>query len=271
MTGTAGTIGADVTDPDRGESDFIQSLARGLLVIKAFGADAPLLSVSDVARTTGLTRAAARRSLLTFQQLGYVRAEGSLFALTPKILELGHAYLSGLTVPQVAHPHLRSLMVDTGETASLSVLDGDHVVHVARVPASGVITVAINVGARFPAYATAMGRVLLAGLGPQQTEEYLARVDLEQLTPHTVPDTVALRRILDEVRQSGFCLADQELSIGLRAIAAPVRDRDGTVVAAANIATSVATGGLEALAAMRPRLQACARAIEDDLLNLTGV
>ncbi|WP_299960444.1 IclR family transcriptional regulator C-terminal domain-containing protein [uncultured Modestobacter sp.] len=262
-------VDSELPDGDR-DVDFIQSLARGLSVIKAFGAESPALTLSDVARATGLTRAAARRSVLTLQQLGYVRAEGALFALTPKVLELGHAYLSGLTIPQVANPHLKRLMRETGETASLSVLDGDHVVHVARVPAGGVITVAINVGARFPAYATAMGRVLLAGLDDASLGEYLARVQLEPRTPYTVRDVAALREVLEGVRRDGYCLADQELSIGLRAIAAPVRDVDGRVVAAANIATSLATGTLEDLRGMLPRLQECATAIERDLLLVTG-
>jgi len=254
----------DLVDGDR-DTDFVQSLARGLSVIKAFGADAPELTLSDVARATGMTRAAVRRSLLTLQQLGYVRAEGALFALTPKVLELGHAYLSGLTIPQVANPHLKRLMREAGETASLSVLDVDHVVHVARVPAGGVITVAINVGARFPAYATAMGRVLLAGLGEEELAAYLARVQLQPLTPKTVRDVDALRDLLAVVRRDGWCLADQELSVGLRAIAAPVRDVDGRVVAAANIASNAATGTLEGLRELLPQLLACAEAIQQDL------
>jgi IclR family pca regulon transcriptional regulator len=259
----------ELVEGDR-EPDFVQSLARGLAVIKAFGAEAPELSLSDVARASGTTRATARRSLLTLQQLGYVRGEGSLFALTPKVLELGHAYLSGLTIPQVANPHLKRLMLATRETASLSILDVDHVVHVARVPAGGVITVAINVGARFPAYATAMGRVLLAGLDEEELAAYLARVQLEPLTPRTVRDVDTLRRLLADVRRDGFCLADQELSVGLRAIAAPVRDVDGRVVAAANIASNAATGTLEGLRALLPQLLECAEAIQQDLRLVAG-
>jgi IclR family pca regulon transcriptional regulator len=262
-------VDSELADGER-DVDFVQSLARGISVIKVFGAESPELTLSDVARATGLTRAAARRSVLTLQQLGYVRAEGSLFALTPKVLELGHAYLSGLTIPQVANPHLKRLMRETAETASLSVLDVDHVVHVARVPAGGVITVAINVGARFPAYATAMGRVLLAGLDEEALSAYLARVQLEPLTPRTVRDVAALREVLEGVQRDGYCLADQELSVGLRAIAAPVRDVDGRVVAAANIATSVATGTSDDLRAMLPRLRECAEAIERDLGLVTG-
>ncbi|GGL11622.1 IclR family transcriptional regulator domain-containing protein [Nocardia jinanensis] len=253
-----------------GDADFVQALARGLEVIKVFDADHPSRSFSDVAKATGLSRAAVRRSLLTLQRLGYVHSEGTLFGLTPKVLELGHAYLRALSTPQIAEPHLKSLMRGVHETTALSVLDGDHVVHVARVATSGVITVSINVGSRFPAYATAMGRVLLAGLDEHAFEEYLARVDLQPLTNHTVRNADELRAITTAVRENGFCIADQELNSGLRAVAVPVRDRAGTVIAAANIAVSAGVRSLEELRNMVPRLQECATAIEADLHLIDG-
>lgn len=253
-----------------GDADFVQALARGLEVIKAFDADYPTRSLSDVARVTGWSRAAVRRSLLTLLKLGYVRSEGTLFALTPKVLELGHAYLRGLSTPQIAGPHLEQLMRDVHETTALSVLDGDHVVHVARVPTNGVITVSINVGSRFPAYATAMGRVLLAGLDERAFEEYLGRVDLQPLTDRTVRNGAELRAIVEVVRASGFCLADQELNSSLRAVAVPVRDQAGAVIAAANIAVSAGMRSLEQLRDMVPRLQECAAAIEADLHLVEG-
>ncbi|MFS8197806.1 IclR family transcriptional regulator C-terminal domain-containing protein [Streptomyces sp. CWNU-52B] len=252
------------------EPDFVQSLARGLEVIKVFDADHPARSLSDVARAAGLSRAATRRSLLTLLKLGYVRSEGTLFGLTPKILELGHAYLRALSTPQIAEPHLKDLMHDVGETTALSVLDGDHVVHVARVPARGVITVSINVGSRFPAYATAMGRVLLAGLGEDAFQDYLGRADLQPLTDRTVRDTAELRTIIEATRTSGFCIADQELNQGLRAVAVPVHDRSGAVIAAANVAVGAGMRSLEELRALVPRLQECAAGIETDLQLVTG-
>src|SRR6266700_1243220 len=146
------------------DSDFVQSLDRGLAVIKAFGPDRERLSLSEVARATGLTRAAARRFLLTLVRLGYVRSDGREFSLRPKVLELGYAYLSGLALPEVAAPHLEELVAKLHESSSISVLDGHHIVYVVRVPTKRIMTVAISVGTRFPAFATSMGRVLLAAL-----------------------------------------------------------------------------------------------------------
>uniref|UniRef100_A0AAU3GMD1 Glycerol operon regulatory protein n=1 Tax=Streptomyces sp. NBC_01401 TaxID=2903854 RepID=A0AAU3GMD1_9ACTN len=253
-----------------GDTDFVQSLARGLEVIRAFDAEHPFRSLSDVAKATGLSRASARRSLLTLLKLGYVRSEGALFGLTPKTLELGHAYLRALSTPQIADPHLTSLMRDVRETTALSVLDGDHVVHVARVPAGGVISVSINVGSRFPAYATAMGRVLLAGMPEDAFLAYLDRVDLQPLTDRTIRSADELRAVIETARSDGFCLADQELNQGLRAVAAPVHDRSGAVIAAANIAASAGMRSLDELRAMVPRLRECATAIETDLHRVAG-
>ena len=172
--------------PEERESHYVQSLARGLSVISAFGPDTPELSLSDVARATGLTRAAARRFLLTLVDLGHVRQDGKLFRLTPRVLTLGYAYLSSLSLPGIAEPHLEQLVREVHESSSMSVLDGHDIVYVARVPTSRIMTVAINVGTRFPAYATSMGRVLLAGLDEPALEEHLATLDLEQFTDHTV-------------------------------------------------------------------------------------
>src|SRR3954462_10671889 len=170
---------------DRG-SYFVQSLERGLAVIRAFDADHPELTLSDVARATGLTRAAARRFLLTLTDLGYVRTDGRLFALTARVLELGYAYLSALSLPEVAEPHLEALVAEVRESSSLSVLNGDDIVYVARVPTSRIMRVAINVGTRFPAYATSMGRVQLAGLSDGELDDYLEAVELKRLSPRTV-------------------------------------------------------------------------------------
>ncbi|HEY0509964.1 MAG TPA: helix-turn-helix domain-containing protein, partial [Blastococcus sp.] len=178
------------------DTNFVQSLDRGLAVIRAFDAQHPRLQLSEVARATGLTRAAARRFLLTLVQLGYVRVEGREFSLRPRVLELGYSYLSGLTLPQVAQPHLEALVGRVDESSSISVLDGDDVVYVARVHTKRIMTVMITVGTRFPAYATSMGRVLLANLPAPELAEYLARAELVPLTPRSVTDPAKLEAML---------------------------------------------------------------------------
>lgn len=245
--------------------DFVQSLERGLAVIRAFDADHPSLTLSEVATATGVTRAAARRFLLTLAELGYVRTEGRYFSLTARVLELGYAYLSSLTLPQVAEPHLEELVATVNESSSMSVLDGTDIVYVARVPVSRIMTVAISVGTRFPAYATSMGRVMLAGLAEADLEKLLAEVRLERLTGRTVTSIEALRAELARVRAQGWALVNQELEEGLRAVAAPVRDGSGTVVAAVNVSAH-ATRTLESMRRelLAPLLSATA-AIERDL------
>jgi IclR family pca regulon transcriptional regulator len=220
------------------DTNFVQSLDRGLAVIRAFDADHPRLQLSEVARATGLTRAAARRFLLTLVQLGYVRMEGREFSLRPRVLELGYAFLSGLTLPQVAQPHLEALVGRVDESSSISVLDGDDVVYVARVHTKRIMTVMITVGTRFPAHATSMGRVLLAHLPAPELTSYLERAELVALTPNTVTDPAELRAVLGRVRAQGYALVDEELEEGLRSAAAPVCNREGAVVAAVNLSVS---------------------------------
>jgi IclR family transcriptional regulator, pca regulon regulatory protein len=247
-------------------SDFVQSLDRGLAVIRAFGPDRERLSLSEVARATGLTRAATRRFLLTLVKLGYVRSDGREFSLRPRVLELGYAYLSGLAMPEIAAPHLEELVAKVRESSSISVLDGHHIVYVARVPTKRIMTVAISVGTRFPAYATSMGRVLLAGMSQEELERYLAEADLEPITARTVTDPARLREIVAEVARQGYAIVDQELEEGLRAVAAPIRGAGGTVTAAINLS---AHASRVSLAAMRtdllPALLETAGRIEADL------
>ena len=223
--------------PGQRESHFVQSLERGLSVITAFGPQTPELSLSDVARATDLTRAAARRFLLTLVDLGYVRQEGKLFRLSPRVLSLGYAFLSSLSLPAIAEPHLEWLARELNESSSMSVLDGHDIVYVARVPTSRIMTVTISVGTRFPAYATSMGRVLLAGLDAAALDEHLSTLTLQQFTQRTVASLDALRARVQETREQGYALVDQELEDGLRSLAAPVRDRHGTVVAAVNVSS----------------------------------
>lgn len=229
----------DVADEQSREDHYVQSLERGLSVITAFGPDTPEMTLSEVSRAAGLTRAAARRFLLTLVDLGYMRFDGKLFRLAPRVLDLGYAYLSSQSLPAVAEPHLEWLVKETGESSSVSVLDGNDIVYVARVPTSRIMTVAINVGTRFPAYATSMGRVLLAGLDHAALDDYLAEVDLVELTGHTVGTVDELRAQLLVVRRQGHALVDQELEHGLRSLAAPVRNKQGRVVAAINVSAHV--------------------------------
>src|SRR3954447_23767995 len=214
---------------------FVQSLERGLAVIRAFDEHNVELTLSDVARSTGLTRAASRRFLLTLADLGYVRTDGRWFSLSPRVLELGYAYLSSPSLPEVAEPHLERLVGEVRESSSVSVLDGADIVYVARVPVSRIMTVAINVGTRFPAYATSMGRVMLAGLPDEELEQYLANVRLDRLSSRTVATPDALRAELGRVRRQGWALVDQELEEGLRSVPAPLRDRAERVVPPVNL------------------------------------
>jgi IclR family pca regulon transcriptional regulator len=219
--------------------EFIQSLERGLGVIRAFGPHAPEQTVSELATTTGLTRATVRRFLITLVELGYVASDGRSFRLTPRVLELGYSFLSGLGFPDIALPHLERLVAEVGESSEACVLDGADIVYVARVPSMAVITLTVNVGTRMPAHATSMGRVLLAELEPEVLDRYLAETTLKAFLPRTVTEPAALREQLAKVRQAGYAIVDQELEEGLVAIAAPVRDRSGRAVGAINLSTHV--------------------------------
>ncbi|NKQ54139.1 IclR family transcriptional regulator [Amycolatopsis sp. K13G38] len=244
----------------------VQSLERGLAVIKAFSAGAPELTLSDVAKVTGLTRAAARRFLLTLVDLGYVRTDGKYFSLTARVLELGYAFLSSMTLTDVAQPHLERLSAEVHESSSVSVLEGADIVYVARVAVSRIMTVTINVGTRFPAYATSMGHVLLAGLDADGLANYLERAQLDRLTSHTLTSTAELRTELAAVREQGWALVDQELEEGLRSVAAPIRDRGGNVIAAINVSTHASRTTRESVIEdMVPPLLAAAKRIENDL------
>src|ERR1700722_4451557 len=248
------------------DGDFVQSLDRGLSVIRAFDADHPKLTLSEVAASTGLSRAAARRFLRTLVQLGYMRSDGSRFALRPKILELGYAYLSSLTLPEVAMPHLEQLVEQVHESSSVSELDGDDVVYIARVPTKRIMTVTISVGTRFPAYATSMGRVMLAAQSDERLEEYLPSPSLRGLTGHTITSATALRRELRKIQAQGWALVDQELEEGLRSIAAPIRDADAQVTAAVNVSTHAGRRTLNStVEELLQPLLATARRIELDL------
>lgn len=220
-------------------TDHVRALERGLAVLRAFSADHPALTLAEVARQTGLTRATARRLLLTLERLGYLRCDGRDFSLTPKVLELGFSYLSSLNLGALARADMEDLVRRTHESSSVAVLDGSEIVYVARVPTRQIMAVSLGVGSRLPAFATAMGRVLLADLPPDRLDCTLAASDLRALTPRTRTDPADLRDVLARVREQGWALVDQELELGLRSVAAPLRDDAGRVVAALNVSTHV--------------------------------
>ncbi|NKX50852.1 helix-turn-helix domain-containing protein [Arthrobacter deserti] len=249
---------------------FVQSLARGLAVIRAFDAEHVSMTLSDVSRRTGLTRATARRFLHTLVELGYVRTDGRVFELTALVLQLGYSYLSGQTLPQLVQPLLEELSAQLHESTSASILDGPDIVYIARIHTRRIMTVGITVGTRFPAYATSMGRVLLAGLPGPELEEYLARTELLPLTPRTISTAAALREELARVRRQGYALVDQELETGLRSVAVPIHRPDGTVAAALNVSMQVryedsGTNLEQAVAEVLPSLRAVSGKITEAL------
>ncbi|GHC79538.1 IclR family transcriptional regulator [Nocardiopsis terrae] len=254
--------------PDRG-AHFVQSLERGLMVVRAFSAERPAMTLSEVARATELTRAAARRFLLTLVDLGYVRTDGRMFSLTPRVLELGYAYVASAGLPDVAQPHLEDLSARVHESASVSVLEGDDILYVARVATSRIMAVSISVGTRFPASTTSMGRVLLAGYDDAGLDAYLDRVELRPLTRFTVTDTAELRAEILRVRAQGYAIVDQELEEGLRSLAAPIRDDADRVIAAANVSAHANRSSIEDVRRdLLPALLETTARIEADLASV---
>jgi len=255
-----------MSDRPAQNSDFVQSLERGLAVIRAFDAEHRELALSEVARLTGLTRAAARRFLLTLVKLGYVNFSQGRFSLRPRVLELGYAYLSSLSLPEVAVPHMEALVAQVNESCSIAVLDDTDIVYVARVPTRRIMSITLAVGTRLPAFATSMGRVLLAGLPDEDLEERLARIEITPLTPHTVKDKDALRGILTTVGRQGYAATDQELEKGLRSLAVPLHGASGAVTAALNLSVHASRASMGALRRdFLPLALETAAAIEEDL------
>lgn len=255
----------DAKSPQLSRHDYVQSLERGLAVLRAFNSEQNEMRLSEVAASTGLTRAAARRFLLTLVELGYVRVEDGRFSLRPRVLDLGYAYLSGLSFAEIAQPHMEALVRQAKESSSISVLDDLDVVYVVRVPTRRIMTITLAVGTRLPAWATSMGRVLLAQLPEEELEERLGRVKLRKLTSHTVTAKKKLRAEIEKARRQGFAMVDQELEEGLRSAAVPIVDTNGEA-AALNISVHASRASMEELRDhFLPMVQATAKAIEADV------
>jgi IclR family pca regulon transcriptional regulator len=227
-------------DAPRPSSEYVQSFARGLAVIRAFGPGAKTMTLTEVAQKTGLTRAGARRILLTLQTLGYVALDGRNFSLTPRVLDLGYSYLSSMPLWDVAQPIMEDLVDRVHESVSASVLDGAEIVYVLRVPTHRIMTIGLSIGSRLPAYCTSMGRVLLGALSDDALDRALAGTKLVALTRHTVTDEKQLRKAIQADAKRGWSLVDQELEEGLRSISVPLRDSAGHVIAAMNISGQAA-------------------------------
>lgn len=243
-----------------GDPNFMTSLARGLAVIRAFSQQRKKLSIAQVSHHTGIPRAAVRRCLHTLGRLGYVTAGERDFSLSPKILTLGHAYLSSTPLSASAQPFLDRVANAVHESCSLAILEDDEILYVARSAASRIMSVDLSIGSRLPAYCTSMGRVLLASLSSAELAAYLGRVKLLALTPHTLTTRDKLMKALESVHRDGYSIVDQELEIGLRSIAVPVTDASGRTVAAMNIGAQASRAAARLMEQQfLPQLQAAAR------------
>lgn len=248
-------------NPKPGDS-YVQSFARGLEVIRSFSANAPQQTLSEVAAQTGLTRAGARRILLTLQTLGYVESDGRLFRLTPRILDLGFAYLSSMPIWDLAEPVMEELVEQVRESCSAAVLDGLDIVYVLRLPTHKIMRTNLGVGSRLPAAWTSMGRVLLAGLPDDTLVARLQGLPLQRFTQHTTVDLPNLLAHIRQARSQGWCLINQELEEGLISIAAPLTNRAGQTVAALNISGQANRTSAEVMqASMLPALLRAAQTI----------
>lgn len=247
-------------------AEFVQALDRGLAVLSAFGAATPKLTMTDVARRTGITKAAARRFLLTLVELGYAHFDGHAFALRPRVLEIGQAYLSSLRLPDLALPHLEWLASSVRETSSLTVLDEADVVYVARVQGFRILSVSIEVGTRIPALLTSTGRVILSALPDKDLEQFVINSGVDRRTGHTIVSPEKLLGEIRRARQRGWALTDQELEEGLRSIAVPVRTEDGSVVAAMNVSAHASRASADDLRRETlPCLKAAAARLQAEL------
>jgi len=256
--------------PPRRES--MGGLAKGLAVIRAFTRDHAALNLSEIARAAAMPAATARRCLLTLEELGYVTRNGREFVLRPKVLQLGAAYLESMNIEHLTKTHLEELARNTADSAALCVLDGTEIVYVARASVRTLLRLEAHVGSRFPSHATSTGRVLLAGLSPESLEEYFRTAELAPLTDRTVTNPVKLRQLIEDCRRTGYSTIEDELAYGVVALAVPVLDQRGRVVAALN--SSSHSRKISKARLVRERLamlQQVSRQISTDLAGLPGL
>jgi IclR family pca regulon transcriptional regulator len=227
--------------------DFIEALARGLEVIRAFQPGQPVMTLASVAAAAGLARPTARRMLLTLQELGYVRAADGGFELTPRVLDLGMSYVLSRGLWEVARPHMEALVGQTHESSSIAQLDGSDIVYVARVAVPKIIALAVTIGTRFPAMQTSLGKVMLAALPPAEAERVLAEPSRSGIAARWQPDDAERAAELRDVRARGWSLTDEQLALGIRSVAAPLRDGSGRVIAAMNVTVHAAETPVEVL------------------------
>lgn len=250
----------------REDRDFVQTLDRGLAVLQSFGADHPTLSLREAAEAAGISRPAARRLLLTLEALGYLESDGSTYRLTTRVLALANAYLGSRSIHEIAERHLKSFASDVGESASMSMLDDTEIVLVVRVPVNRMRSYLLGLGERLPAYVTAQGRMLLAHLSDAALDRFFRVARLQPVTGRTLTDAAQLRAELRAVAKQGWALVDQEYEINMRAVAAPIRDHDGVVVASIGCMCHVGRVSLDRLTNdVVPRLRQAALDIEAEL------
>jgi IclR family transcriptional regulator, pca regulon regulatory protein len=249
-----------------GSDTFVESFAKGLAVIRAFGGGAASHTLSEVAKRTGLTRAAARRFLHTLVTLGYATHVDGIFALTPRVLELGHAYLSSLSLREIAQPVVEAVAHELGAVCSLSVLEKDDVVYVARAERRGPLERGVGLGSRLPAFVASPGRVLLASLEPSDAERVLKGAKREQLTRYTRTSVGEIMRELARVRRQGYALVSEEIELGVCGIAVPVIDAAGRTVAAVSMSSNLARHSeAQMTSRVLPRLRAAVDQISASL------
>lgn len=266
MTSPSNVAAPDAPGAFADSPDYVQSLHRGLAVIRVFDSEHTSLTLSEVAARAGLSRAVVRRLLMTLEYLGYARRQGRQFSLTARMLELGFSYLSSLTVASLAQPFMEEAAREIDESCSLAVLDGHDIVYVQRVAVRKVMAITLGIGARLPAFCTSMGRVLLAALEESALERWLQVLQPEAFTRFTLLDRAELRAVLARARAQGYAYVEQELQEGLCSLAVPVRDARGATIAALNAGMPFRVGArAHALKKVLPALQRGARAIERSL------
>ena len=257
---------------NRVDADFVEALARGLKVIRAFSTSRLAMTVSEVADATELARPTARRLLLTLEKLGYVRSQDGLFTLTPQILDLGMSYINAQGMWDIARPHMTALVSRTHESTSMSQLDGSDIVYTARVAVPKIIGLSVQIGTLFPAVATSMGQVLLADLTSKELDAVLKTPSRSNIVPRIKPTRKEIDASLAEVRSRGWAISDERLSFGIRSIAAPVHDATGSVIAAINVTVNAAETSLSKLKGeYLPLLLATASDITADFVRMTSL